>query len=313
MNKVVTNGQGVKIEEIDINSTNQRLDNYLLRYLKGVPKSKIYNIIRRGEVRVNKKRAKPSQKLLTGDLVRVPPVNMAKKIEKIVPDILKEQILAAIVYQDLQFIVLNKPAGMAVHGGSGLSFGVIEVIRAALAQPQLELAHRLDKDTSGCLLIVKQRKALVDIHHLLRLKKVRKKYLALLAHKWEGPRQRVIDIPLQKSTLVSGERLVQPSEDGKSAKTMFKLVENFEHCCLVAAYPVTGRTHQIRVHAQSMGQPIIGDKKYGAKSTSLDESLQKPERLYLHANQLSFDWQPESHFFDVTPDEKWQKQMKSRK
>lgn len=298
--------KGVTFEKIGVNQEGQRLDNFLMRILKGVPKSKIYKIIRAGEVRVNKKRAKPSQKLVLKDLVRVPPVLISEKKENVVPSGLKQRLLDAIVYQDKQFIVLDKPAGMAVHGGSGLSFGVIESIRAAMEQSQLELAHRLDKDTSGCLLVVKQRKALVEIHNSLRLKQVRKRYLALLAHPWQGPKQRVIDAPLLKNTLQGGERIVQVCQDGKEAKTMFQLVENFKHCCLVSAYPVTGRTHQIRVHAQSMGQPIIGDKKYGAKPSSLDNSLIKAPRLFLHANQLSFDWQPQAHFFEVPPDKQWQ-------
>ena len=306
MSKPLEPTHGVTHQDVDENHEGQRLDNYLLFFLKGVPRSRIYSIIRRGEVRVNKKRAKPAQKLVIGDVVRIPPVSMPEKVEVTIPQGIKQKLLDAIIYQDENFIGLDKPAGMAVHGGSGLSFAVIEGLRLALENPQLELAHRLDKDTSGCLLIAKQRKALVGIHEKLRSKQVRKRYLALLTGTWHGPKQRVIDEPLLKNTLNGGERIVRVSEEGKAAKTMFQIIENFDECCLVAVYPVTGRTHQIRVHAQFMGQPIIGDKKYGIKRCELKGVLAKASRLYLHANQLSFDWQPAPYFIDVPPDKAWQ-------
>ena len=302
--------KGVIFQTIDDNHDGQRLDNYLMAQLKGVPKSKIYNIIRKGEVRINKKRAKPMQKLSCGDVVRIPPIKQEQRAELAVPANIKKMLLDAIVFQDDDYIVIDKPAGMAVHGGSGLSVAVIEGLRLALEQPKLELAHRLDKDTSGCLLIAKNRKALTHIHEKLRLKQARKKYLALLAGHWHGPKQRVIKASLLKNTLNGGERVVRVDKEGKSAETMFQLVENFEHCCLVAAYPVTGRTHQIRVHAQSMNQPIIGDKKYGKKRSELPGGLQEANRLYLHANQLKFPGITEPYFFEVETDEVWQQFIK---
>lgn len=307
MTQTSTTSQGVIHQTIDDNHAGQRLDNYLLTQLKGVPKSRIYNMIRKGEVRVNKKRAKPMQKLLLTDVVRIPPVSMNEKVELNLSTAHKQKILDAIVFQDDNFIVIDKPAGMAVHGGSGLSIAVIEGLRLALEQPNLELAHRLDKDTSGCLLIAKNRKALTEIHEKLRLKQVKKRYLALLSGHWHGPKQRVITVPLLKNTLQGGERIVRVDKTGKDAETMFQLLENFEDCCLVAAYPLTGRTHQIRVHAQSMGHPIIGDKKYGLDRNKLSAYLAQADRLYLHANQLKFSWTPKAHFFEVPPDASWQK------
>lgn len=298
--------QGVTHQTVDENHLGQRLDNYLMYFLKGVPRSRIYSIIRKGEVRVNKKRAKPTQKLLLGDCVRIPPVTLDEKKDLEISDNLKERLLSAIIYQDKDFIVLHKPEGMAVHGGSGLSFAVIEGMRLATGLPNLELAHRLDRDTSGCLLIAKNRQALVEIHKSLRLKQVKKRYLALLAYPWKGAKQKIIDKPLLKNTLNGGERMVCVSEEGKPAKTMFQLVKNFKECCLVAAYPVTGRTHQIRVHAQSMGHPIIGDKKYGTTDPALSSALLKAPRLFLHANQLNFEYLSTPYFFDVPVDAKWE-------
>lgn len=279
----------------------QRLDNFLLCHLKRLPRSKIYKLIRKGEVRVNKKRAKPEQRLNEGDLVRIPPVTLPEETDVTVPEQILQKLQHAIVFEDKKFIVLDKPAGIAVHGGSGLSFGVIEGLRKLFDNPKLELVHRLDKETSGCLLIAKQRQALLLAHEALRKNQAKKRYIALLENTWQGKRQRIIDIPLKKNLLAGGERMVEPSKDGKSAKTMFQLIKNFPDCCLVHAYPVTGRTHQIRVHAQYMGQAIIGDKKYGSKKTKI-----KSPRLFLHANQLNFSEELAPYFFDVPPNEQWQ-------
>jgi 23S rRNA pseudouridine955/2504/2580 synthase len=283
----------------------QRLDNYLLRYLKGVPKSLVYKIIRRGEVRVNKKRVKPEYKLQINDLLRIPPVKVAEpSAPSKISDDLKNKLIKAIVHQDEDFIVINKPSGMAVHGGSGLSFGLIEGMRLALELPNLELVHRLDRETSGCLLIAKKRQALVKAHQALRDKQVRKRYLAVLTDSWCGEKQKTVTVPLLKNTLQGGERIVEVSPEGKAAKTMFQLVENAENCCLVRAYPVTGRTHQIRVHAQYLGLPIMGDPKYKPRDKGKKHHI-KVSRLLLHAEQLSFSIDGKPYFFKVAVDEQW--------
>lgn len=295
--------------EINADQENQRIDNFLFTYLKGVPKSHIYRLLRQGEIRVNKKRAKPLTRLEVGDIVRLPPIQIEIRPKPMPPSFLQQRLQATIQYENSDWLVLNKPSGIAVHGGSGLSFGVIEVMRALKNNDSLELAHRLDKETSGCLLIAKKRPALLAVHELLRKKQIKKKYVAVLVGRWHGPKQRIVDEPLKKFTLQGGERMVTVSDQGKPARTMFQLIENFDECCLVSAYPVTGRTHQIRVHAQSMGLPILGDKKYG--STQLLSGNMKAlgaARLFLHASELSFAL-GKSYFFEAPVDEVWQQTM----
>lgn len=290
--------------EIDEDRAGQRLDNFLIQYTKSLPKSHVYRIIRKGEVRVNKKRAKPMQKLEKGDIVRVPPLVLSVEEPTKIPANVIQRVKKALVFEDSEFIVLNKPSGLAVHGGSGLSHGLIEVARQAFERPKAELVHRLDKDTSGCILIAKHRPALVEAHQQLRNKQAKKRYLALLSGAWQGPKQKIVEAPLKKNVLSGGERMVEVSDDGKAAKTMFQLLKNFQDCCLVAAYPVTGRTHQIRVHAQYLGQPIIGDKKYG--TSVVPAGLSKVPRLFLHANQMSLKVKGKPYFFDVATDEQWE-------
>ena len=256
--------QQVRRLVIDAEQEGQRLDNFLKTQLKGVPKSLIYRIVRKGEVRVNKKRIKPEYKLVAGDEVRIPPVRVAEANE--LPSARLSSIQALeqqILYEDDVLIVLNKPAGMAVHGGSGLSFGVIEGLRALRPDARfMELVHRLDRDTSGCLMIAKERSALKHLHEQLRLKTMRKQYAALVRGQWQS-HVRSINAPLLKNVLQSGERIVRVNPEGKPSETRFHVLKRFADATLVEASPITGRTHQIRVHTAHAGHPIACDDKYG--------------------------------------------------
>lgn len=281
----------VQLVTIDEDHVGQRIDNYLLTKLKGVPKSMIYRIIRKGEVRVNKGRIKPEYKLQDADIVRVPPVRVSEKTDRPGPSakLTKvSQLEDRILFEDKSIIVLNKPAGIAVHGGSGVDFGVIEAMRSLrTTQKFLELVHRLDKDTSGVLLIAKKRSALRHLHDQLRFKKMQKDYQALVKGIWQA-RDKVINAPLLKLTLKSGERIVRVNQEGKECETRFKIIQRYQGATLVQASPVTGRTHQIRVHCQCAGHPIACDDKYSEQK--FDDSMKAHglNRLFLHAAQLRF-------------------------
>ncbi len=280
-----------KVQLVEINDANddQRLDNFLITRLKGVPKSHIYRIVRKGEVRVNKGRVDVSYRLLVGDMVRIPPVRVAEKDEQaFVPTNLKDALSQAILFEDDGFLIINKPAGFPVHGGSGFTSGIIEGLR--LIRPEahfLELVHRLDKDTSGCLLIAKKRSALRRLHELFRDDDVRKTYLALLAGQWARKKQ-VVNAPLQKNVSKGGERMVVISRTGKEAETVFTRLKLFKDATLVSASPKTGRTHQIRVHAASLGHPIVGDDRYGIDRINREFKNKGYKRMFLHAEQVNF-------------------------
>ncbi len=278
----------------------QRLDNYLIKILKGVPKSHIHRIIRAGEVRLNKKRCKPDSRIQTGDLLRIPPVRTAEKQRS---SETRAQAVPAreftIIYEDDALLVIDKPAGIAVHGGSGVSFGVIEQIRRARPEARyLELVHRLDKDTSGLLMIAKKRSALVKLHEAIRNDHPKKIYLALGVGKLPNDSFHV-KLPLFKYTGAQGEKMVRVSEDGQSAHTIFRVLNRFSddllhqvglsHLTLVQATLKTGRTHQIRVHLQSQQCPIAGDERYG--DYQANKRLQKLglKRMFLHAAELHLD------------------------
>lgn len=284
-----TQSDGVRFVEVGEDSDGQRIDNYLLKQLKGVPKSMIYRIIRKGEVRVNKKRVKQDFRLSTGDAVRIPPVRVKEQNSvKPVGDRLKKLIENAILFEDDALLVVNKPSGVAVHGGSGVSFGVIEILRELRPNAKfLELVHRLDRDTSGCLMVAKKRSMLKRLHDRLREKGgIDKRYSALVCGRWKGKEHR-IEAPLEKFNLSSGERMVRVSSEGKPSLTIFKWVEHFENATLVEAYPVTGRTHQIRVHAQYAGHPLAGDGKYTPNEQNQRFKEHGLSRLFLHAQSIS--------------------------
>lgn len=280
---------GVQLVEISEESCDQRLDNFLIAKLKGVPKSRIYRIVRKGEVRVNKGRVDVKYRLQEGDIVRIPPVRVAEtENETFVPQSLKQSLEKDILYEDDVLLVLNKPSGYAVHGGSGLDSAVIEGLRQLRpAAPFLELVHRLDKDTSGCLLIAKKRSALRKLHELFRGDGIQKTYLAVLAGRW-ARKKLVVTAPLQKNVAKGGERMVEVSRSGKEAETFFRRIELLPNATLVEASPKTGRTHQIRVHAAWLGHPIVGDERYG--DFDLNKSFKKKghKRLFLHAYRLEF-------------------------
>ncbi len=278
----------VQLLEVEPELAGQRIDNFLRTRLKGVPKTLIYRILRKGEVRVNKGRIKPDYKLQAGDVVRVPPLRLAERDEPVpLAQGLLERLEAAIVYEDKALIVINKPAGIAVHGGSGLSFGVIEAFRQLRPEAkELELVHRLDRDTSGLLMIAKKRSMLRHLHEALRGDGVDKRYLALVRGAWSTSKKRV-SAPLLKNTLRSGERMVEVSDEGKEALTLFRVVRRFgEFATLVEASPITGRTHQIRVHARHAGHSIAGDPKYGDEAFSREIRELGGKRLFLHAHSL---------------------------
>jgi 23S rRNA pseudouridine955/2504/2580 synthase len=268
----------------------QRIDNFLVTHLKGVPKSAIYKILRKGEVRVNKKRVKPVYKLQMEDLIRIPPIKVAEREEFVPKNLDKISALEdAILFEDQYLIVINKPSGMAVHGGSGLSYGLIEALRVLRPhEKNLELVHRLDRDTSGCLLISKKRSILKGLHEQLREKTMEKNYWALVVGEWAAKIKNVTE-PLRKNTLQSGERVVRVDEEqGKTSHTRFRVLERFDGCTLVQASPVTGRTHQIRVHTQCKGHPIACDDKYGDQVFDSRMREMGLSRLFLHAHDLRF-------------------------
>lgn len=278
----------VEFVTIDDEQSGQRIDNFLVTRLKGVPKSAVYRMIRKGEVRVNKGRIKPEYKLQAGDWVRVPPARTrsADPAAQVVSQRVKSLLESAILYEDEQLLVVNKPSGMAVHGGSGISQGVIEALRTLRPQQRfLELVHRLDRDTSGCLMVAKKRSMLKKLHEDLRDGRMEKTYQALLHGRWKG-RQHSIDAPLKKFHLASGERIVRVAADGKPSLTRFRQVHLYDCATLVEAQPVSGRTHQIRVHAQFAGHAIAGDDKYLHRDLH-EVFVQKGlNRLFLHAARL---------------------------
>ncbi len=268
----------------------QRLDNFLFRTLKGVPKSHVYRLLRTGQVRVNKKRAKPDYRLEAGDELRLPPVRQAEKTAPGLPPHWQQEALQqAILFEDERIVVVNKPAGMAVHGGSGVSFGVIETLRVLRPEsPGLELAHRLDRETSGCLIVAKRRSAVRTLHAAFREGRVEKHYLALLTGSWQGG-AREVDLPLEKNLLQGGERMVKVSSTGKEARSLFTPLQHFAMDALMDIRIYTGRTHQIRVHAAHIGHPVAGDEKYGDREANKRLKPVGLKRMFLHAARLAFN------------------------
>jgi 23S rRNA pseudouridine955/2504/2580 synthase len=282
---------GVRHVTVGAGESGQRIDNFLLRELKGVPRSHVYRLLRRGEVRVNGRRAKAEQRLEDGDEVRLPPVRVAtRETPGRVPDALRAAVRAAVIHEDERILALDKPSGLAVHGGSGLSFGAIEVLRAERPGSELELVHRLDRDTSGVLVVAKDRASLRGLHALLREGKVEKTYLALLKGRWSLGKKR-IDAPLKTNIRQGGERMVKVDVAGKDAASTFKPSRGFgARATLVEVEIHTGRTHQIRVHAAFAGHPIAGDDKYGDREFNAEMRELGLRRMFLHAHSMAFTW-----------------------
>jgi 23S rRNA pseudouridine955/2504/2580 synthase len=279
--------KGVQRVVVDEEHAGQRLDNFLLAKLKGLPRPRVYRLCRKGEVRVNKGRVKPDYRLCEGDEVRIPPVSLpAPNAIPKVGSQLSELLQSCILYEDDALLVINKPSGIAVHGGSGINLGLIEALRQIRPDDRhLELVHRLDRDTSGCLMIARKRSALRMLHAALREKHVQKRYLALVEGNWPKGKTEV-RAPLLKNNLQSGERMVRVDGEGKSSHTKFKVLSKGGGTTLLEASPITGRTHQIRVHAQFAGHPLIGDVKYGRDDVNKAFKQKGCKRLFLHAYEL---------------------------
>lgn len=282
---------GVRYEEVPADCAGQRVDNYLMRVLKTVPRTRIYRLLRRGEVRVNGKRAAPDLRLQAGDRVRIPPVRVEAEIPPLAPPAsLRTRLENAVIYEDRHLIALDKPAGIAVHGGSGLSLGVIEALRAQRPRETLELVHRLDRDTSGCLLVARDRKTLRELHALIREGAMEKKYLALVRGNWQHGELRV-DAPLATDHRRGGERHVRTAAHGKESVSVFRPLQSFgARATLMEVDIHTGRTHQIRVHASHAGHALAGDEKYGDPEFNREMRTFGLERLFLHAHSIAFDW-----------------------
>lgn len=280
----------VRFITIDNEDAGQRIDNFLLRTLKGVPKSHLYRLMRKGEIRVNKKRIKPVYKLAANDVLRIAPIRVSEKADTVSTGLnVVANLESQILFEDDRLIVINKPSGMAVHGGSGLSFGLIEALRALRPDARmLELVHRLDRDTSGCLVVAKKRSALRHLHEQLRNKNVQKFYHALVKGHWPTKLTRVTE-GLRKNDLKSGERVVIVDNiEGKESETRYKVLERYRGATLVRAFPVTGRTHQIRVHCQVSGHSIAMDAKYGNEGFDAEMKSKGLKRLFLHAASIEF-------------------------
>lgn len=281
----------VKLIDVTEEDAGQRVDNFLMRHLRKAPRTLIYRIIRKGEVRVNKGRVKANTRLNTGDVVRIPPVSVPDKVEIVESDIPYAQLKRiedSIMYEDNDLMVINKPSGVAVHGGGGINWGLIEVVRVLrpLAK-RLELVHRIDRDTSGCILIAKKASILKELHAQIRADKWDKRYLAIVTGQWPKQVQKV-DLPLRKDHLPDGGWKVSVADDGKVAISFFKVEQHLKGCDLVSVKLKTGRTHQIRVHALAFGCPLLGDDRYGDHLVNKKYRPMGMKRLALHAQFLGF-------------------------
>lgn len=290
---------GIRHIDIPAELAGQRIDNYLLRELKGVPRTRIYRLLRKGEVRVNGGRAKPTYRLQAGDRLRLPPVRTGQGAVTAPSERVLERLRAAVLYEDERVLVVDKPSGLAVHGGSGLAYGVVEALRALRPElPFLDLAHRLDRDTSGCLVLAKRRSALRALHAGLREGAVEKRYLALLHGHWEQ-RTRVVAEPLARRTGPGGEAVMQVAADGRPSRTVFHQRGRHGDWTLVEAELHTGRMHQIRAHAAHIGHPVAMDPKYGDPEADRALRALGLKRLFLHAASLRFQL-PDHAVIDVS-------------
>ena len=294
MNSNTSQKSNVSFIQVSAAQVNQRLDNFLLKTLKNVPKTRIYRIIRKGEVRVNKKRCKPDYKLVIGDLIRVPPVWVEQHHDAksyIAPDLI-ETIEQAVLFENKHLMVIDKPAGLAVHSGSGISFGLIDIMRRIRPETEIELVHRLDRDTSGCLLLAKHRQSLLEMQRRLQDNSLNKNYLAVVKGHWSGQKSEVTHA-LKKTTMANGERRVRVDPAGQKALTRIVKVTRGEGYSLLSIQLLTGRTHQIRVHCQAEGHEIAGDTKYGDENFNKAMRKQGVKRLMLHASRLEL---PQTEF-----------------
>ena len=296
--------QGAKVTYVHAaeGDAGQRIDNFLMRTIKDVPRSLVYRILRSGEVRVNSGRVKPDYRLVDGDRIRVPPVKVKPREPAGVPSrSLRDLIAGSIIHEDRDLLVLNKPSGVSVHGGSGVSTGVIETLRILRPElKELELVHRLDRDTSGCLLVAKRRAALRNLHAQLRERQMDKHYLALLGGRWPFG-TKTIELPLKTNLKQGGERIVRVHEDGQDAITYFKPIEQFAKIATLMDVSIgTGRTHQIRVHAAHCGHAVAGDEKYGDREVDAKLKEFGLRRMFLHAHTLSFARPDSEGEFTVT-------------
>jgi 23S rRNA pseudouridine955/2504/2580 synthase len=288
---------GVRKVRVDPDRAGQRIDNFLRNELPGVPKGRVYRLLRRGEVRVNGGRVRAEYRLQEGDEVRIPPARVSRG-GPAPPEQLAAEMLNCVIYEDKRLLVVNKPAGVAVHGGSGISHGVVELLRHA--RPDLKdlgLVHRIDRETSGCLVMAKRRSALRELHERFREGQVEKNYLALVVGDWQYGEQ-LIDVPLLVHNRKGGERHVVVSDKGKEAQTRVSLSRTYGVYSLLQCAPVTGRTHQIRVHLAHAGHPIVGDERYGDDNANRAARGLGLKRLFLHAQSIAFadDSGNELHF-----------------
>jgi 23S rRNA pseudouridine955/2504/2580 synthase len=281
---------------ITADEAGQRIDNFLMRHFKSVPRSRIYRLLRKGEVRVNRKRVDAEYKIAEGDEVRLPPVRIeadddtGRSGPARPSGSLLELIEGSVIFQDKHVMVLDKPAGVAVHGGSGMNFGVIEALRVSRPRENLELVHRLDRDTSGCLLIARDRPTLTSLHALIRNGGMHKTYLALVSGSWQLGTKR-IDAPLATDNRQHGERHVRVAAAGKESVSVFKPVQFFGSLATLMEVDIpTGRTHQIRVHAGFAGHPLLGDDKYGDRERNAELKQHGLKRTFLHAQSVAFEW-----------------------
>ena len=296
--------QGVRQVDIGPERDGQRIDNALATLLKGVPKSLIYRLLRTGQVRVNGKRAKPDTRLSAGDTLRIPPVRTAERVPDRGPaPELVAQVAEAVIFEDKHFLAIDKPSGIASHGGSGVSHGAIELLRAARPEQHLELVHRLDRDTSGVLVFAKTRAGLTGLQAAIRAGEVTKQYLCLMVG--HPPKARFdVNAPLLKSVLQGGERMVRVSDNGKPSLTFFREMEQYTGARLMQATLGTGRTHQIRVHAAHIGHPLAGDTKYGDREVNKRFKDKGLQRLFLHASHMGFELEGRAYGFSAPlPDE----------
>jgi 23S rRNA pseudouridine955/2504/2580 synthase len=294
-----TDFSSVRTVEVGPERDGQRVDNCLAVLLKGVPKTHIYRLLRTGQVRVNGRRAKPDTRLAAGDRLRIPPVRTAEREASGAPPAsMLEEIRHAVIFEDRDFLVVDKPAGIASHGGSGVAFGAIELMRAARPNEHLELAHRLDRETSGVLVFARSRRGLSGLQELIRTGQTTKQYLCLLTGKLQRAKFDV-NAPLRKSTLAGGERMVRVDSDGKPALTFFREIERFRDASLVEATLATGRTHQIRVHAAHAGHPLAGDPKYGEREANKRFRALGLKRMFLHACRFEFELDERAYSFSA--------------